>query len=263
MGFEPQESAIEVAGGSLRYLQAGAGPTLLVLHHDIGPSGWTPFHDALASGFRVIAPDIPGFGLSTRAEWARHPRDLAALLLAFTRRLGLEHYTLAGLGFGGWVAAEMAAYAPGPLDALILASPAGLKPDAEDILDQIMMDPYEYARAGFADDETADRFYPRDAFKEHRDRLDAHREAIARVTWKPYMYSYELPEILREMQAPATVAWGTANRVIPPACASRWAALLPDCRVRLLDGGGHFLDLERPDELARIVREAHSAAREA
>ena len=36
MGFEPQESAIEVAGGSLRYLQAGAGPTLLVLHHDIG-----------------------------------------------------------------------------------------------------------------------------------------------------------------------------------------------------------------------------------
>ena len=95
------EHTIEVAGLALRYLKGGAGTPVVVLHHSTGNPGWIPFYERLAERASVYVPDMPGYGQSARAEWAREPRDLAILLLQALRRLGLESPTLVGLGFGG------------------------------------------------------------------------------------------------------------------------------------------------------------------
>ncbi|MEO8538785.1 MAG: alpha/beta fold hydrolase [bacterium] len=250
----PRIEVLNLAHGPLSLTTAGGGPPLVVLHQDVGPFGWTAFHEALAERFTVYAPDMPGFGESPRAEWARHPRDLAAILLNAARHLGLGTYTLVGCGFGGWVAAEMAAFAHPELSALILVAPAGVKPEGQFILDQVLEDPFEYLRAGFSNQESFEHHFPDLKDKALRPRLDSARENIARVSWKPYMYSYELPETLRgAVELPVTVAWGTADRVIPVTAAQQYRAILPQASVRLFDGAGHFLELERPSELAELI----------
>jgi pimeloyl-ACP methyl ester carboxylesterase len=250
-----EERTVELATGPVRLVTGGSGPPLLVLHHDFEAPGWGDFHEELAGAFTVFAPEMPGFGQSARLEWARHPRDFAGVMLALVRRLGLEDYTLAGLGFGGWVAAEMAAFAPCGMRQLVLVGAAGIKPDTSDILDQILMDHREYVRAGFADASRYEQLFGGRS-PEQKTRWEAARETVARVSWRPYMYSYELPELLREMPVPTTLAWGTRDGVVPPRCASLYAAVLPNARIELLDGAGHFLDLERPAELAAIITKA-------
>ncbi|OAI40720.1 hypothetical protein AYO38_05265 [bacterium SCGC AG-212-C10] len=252
-----ERTTVELAFGPISVATGGAGRPLLLLHHDYDVSGWGDLHETLATKFRVVAPDMPGWGESPRMDWARHPRDLAGAILALVRKLDLHDYVLAGLGFGGWVAAEMAAFAPRYIDHLTLIGAAGMKPDTSDVLDQILMAHADYVRAGFADEANFDRLFG-DRMGEMRPRWEATRETVARVSWKPYMYSYELPELLREAHVPTTLIWGTADRVIPPRCASLYASVLPNATVRLIQGGGHFLDLEHPAELAAIIAETAS-----
>ncbi len=251
----PNIEVLNLAHGPLSVATAGAGPPLVVLHQDVGPFGWTAFHATLARRFTVYAPDMPGFGESPRAEWARHPRDLAAILLNGMRHLGLGPYTLVGCGFGGWVASEMASFAHPEIASLVLVAPAGIRPDEGFVLDQILEDPKEYLRAGFGSAECFAEYFPDLQDKALRARLDAARENIARVSWKPYMYSYELPEMLKgAVELPVTVVWGDADGVIPASTAQQYRSILPQCSVRLIAGGGHFLELEHPDELAQMIQ---------
>jgi pimeloyl-ACP methyl ester carboxylesterase len=257
---EPNIEVLNLPHGPLSLATAGSGPPLVLLHQDVGPFGWTAFHELLARRFTVYAPDMPGFGESPRAEWARHPRDLAAILLNAARHIGLSQYTLVGCGFGGWVASEMASFAHPEIASLVLAAPAGVKPAGGFVLDQVLEDPIEYLRAGFANLENMDAFFPDIKDKGLRARLDSARENIARISWKPYMYSYELPETLRgAVGLPVRVVWGDADRVIPVTTAQQYRSILPQSAVHLIPGGGHFLELEHPAELAAFVP-SHSAS---
>ena len=103
-----RESEREIAGLRVRSRREGAGRTLVFLHHSFGCPGWVPFLEELASDHQVVAPDLPGFGQSSRPDWARHPRDLSILLAQWISAEGFERPHLIGAGFGGWVAAELA-----------------------------------------------------------------------------------------------------------------------------------------------------------
>jgi pimeloyl-ACP methyl ester carboxylesterase len=251
-----EETTVELPTGAIRLLSGGSGPPLMLLHHDIDGAVWGEFHDRLAETFRVLAPDMPGWGRSTRLEWARHPRDLAAVMLALGRMLAVRPYVLVGLGFGGWVAAEMASFAPDDLRRLVLVGAAGMKPDTTDILDQVMMDYRDYVGAGFAEPSAFVQTYGEKISPEQRARWETSREVIARISWKPYMYSYELPETLKAMQTPATIIWGTRDGVVPARCAALYAEVLPNAATELVTGGGHFLDLEHPAQLASMIANA-------
>ncbi|MFN0147809.1 MAG: alpha/beta fold hydrolase [Dehalococcoidia bacterium] len=250
------ESTVELPTGAIRLLSGGSGPPLVLLHSDVEGARWGEFHDQLAGTFRVFAPDMPGWGGSARLEWARHPRDLAAVMLALGRTLAQRPYVLAGLGFGGWVAAEMASFAPDDLRRLVLVGAAGLKPDTSHVLDQVMMDYRDYVGAGFADPATFTRIYGEAISAEQRARWEISREVVARISWKPYMYSYELPETLRAMSAPATIIWGTKDAVVPVRCAALYAEAIPGADIELVAGGGHLLDLEEPVRLAALIAAA-------
>lgn len=249
----PNTHTVDLSSGALSLTEGGSGPPLIMLHHDIGPFGWTPFHEALAEQCHVFALDMPGWGESPRADWARHPRDIAAIMLHAARALGLRDYALVGAGLGGWVAAEMLAFAYPEIASATLVGPAGIKPTSEFILDQVLEEHVAYLRAGFSSDEHFARYVPDTKDKQLRARLDSARETVARITWKPYMYSYELPETLRDVQLPVSVAWGTEDRVIPASTARLWEATLPHCTVHEIEGAGHFAELEQPQRVASLV----------
>jgi pimeloyl-ACP methyl ester carboxylesterase len=187
---------LDVAGARLHYLQGGSGPPLLVLHRDIGSGGWLPFHETLAARYTVIAPEFHGWGDSERAEWMRSVRDLAVAQQSFADKLGLDGITLVGLGFGGWVAAEMATMDQRRYRRLVLVGAAGIQPPEGEILDQFLLAYDAYVRAGFADPAAFDRQFGPEIETDLLVAWDINREMVARVAWKPYLFNQALPHLL-------------------------------------------------------------------
>src|SRR3954468_18988648 len=122
------ETVKQIAGINLHLTRGGGGPTVLVLHHDIGTVDRLPFYDALAARFSVLIPHHPGWGKSERPQWLRHPRDIAAMHTWLLAELGVEDVNLVGLGFGGWIAAEMISQSPRSYRRAVLVGPMGIKP---------------------------------------------------------------------------------------------------------------------------------------
>ncbi|MGH7040579.1 MAG: alpha/beta fold hydrolase, partial [Acetobacteraceae bacterium] len=194
------ENAIEIAGLRMHLAQAGSGPAVLVLHHDIGTPERLAFYDRLAERFTVLVPHHPGWGKSERPTWARHPRDLAAMYQWLLAERGIGPVSLVGLGFGGWIAAEMASLAPRQFHRLVLVGAHGIKPPEGDILDQAIISYIDYPQAGFHDREAFHRVFGQ-VSTDQLEQWDIAREMCFRVAWKPYMYSQTLPYLLGGVRA--------------------------------------------------------------
>ena len=243
-----------VAGVPVRYCRCGGGRPVLILHHDIGCPDRADFARALSGAHDVLMPIHPGFGLdSVRAEWMRSVRDLAVLYRGLLAGLGIGRASLVGLGFGGWVAAEMASMAPADVDRLVLVGAMGLQPREGFILDQALVGYIDYAEAFFKDPAAFDAVYGREPTNDQLEAWDICREMCFRIAWKPYMYSQTLAPLLGSVTAPALVVRGAEDEVVPADCAEQYAAALPNARLETVADCGHAVALERPEALARLV----------
>src|SRR6202162_5795054 len=245
------EHTIELGDVKLHLWRAGRGRPVLVLHHDIGTPDRLPFYDALPDKFDVILPSHPGFGVPERPQWMRHPRDIAALYQWLLAELGVDRASLVGLGFGGWIAAEMAALAPRDFHRLVLVGAMGLKPPEGDIADQAIVSYIDYARAGFHDQAAFARVYG-DVSTDQLVDWDLCREMSFRIAWKPYMYNASLPHLLGGVKAPALVVWGDDDQIVPKSAGEVYAKSLPNARFETIPSSGHCVDMEQPDALARL-----------
>jgi pimeloyl-ACP methyl ester carboxylesterase len=242
-----------VAGTELRSLEAGDGPSVVVLHHSFGNPGWLPLHAELAGRAAVAALDLPGFGASARPDWARDVRDLAMLVGWWLRERGRVAGTVVGCGFGGWIAAELAVMWPEALSGLVLVGAAGILPAHGRILDQVLISHSEYVRAAFHSPGAYEAVYGTELTDELLLQWDRNREMTARVAWKPHMYNRRLVPLLPQVRVPSLVVWGDDDRVVPRECGERYAALLPDARLEVVESCGHAVDMEKPLALAALV----------
>jgi pimeloyl-ACP methyl ester carboxylesterase len=249
-------TSLEVAGVRIDCSRRGSGPPVVVFHHSFGSPGWLPFYDDLAADHDVWVPDLPGFGTSGRPDWARHTRDLALLMGHWLRRQGLDGATVVGLGYGGWVAAELATMRPEHLGALVLVGSAGILPDEGRIFDLVLVSHGEYVKAAFHDHASYEAIYGATYADDTLLQWDLNREMVARVSWKPYMYDRQMVPLLVEVDVPTTLVWGEHDRIVPRVCADQYAAALPNARIEIVAGAGHAVDMERPTELAALVRAA-------
>ncbi|MBV8888515.1 MAG: alpha/beta hydrolase [Alphaproteobacteria bacterium] len=252
MSAEWSEREIAVAGNKLQLMRGGSGRPVLVLHHDIGSPQLLPFYDALAARFDVLVPYHPGYGKSERPSWMRHPRDIAAIYQWLLAELGVERAALVGLGFGGWIAAEMAALAPRDFHRLVLLGAMGVKPPEGDIFDQAIVSYIDYARAGFHDEAAFARVYG-EVSTDQLVEWDICREMSFRIAWKPYMHSQTLPHLLGGVRAPSLVVWGDQDQIVPRSAGEVYARSLPNARFEIVAGSGHCVDMEQPEALARLV----------
>jgi pimeloyl-ACP methyl ester carboxylesterase len=253
-----RQRAVSVAGLQLQLLEQGAGAPVVILHHSTGNLGWTPLFELLSQDFAVIVPDMPGFGRSERPTFARAPRDLAILLNGALDELELDGVHLVGLGLGGWVAAEMATMTRARLCSLALVSAPGIRPLEGFVFDQMLVSHEEYVRLGFRDEESY--LVALGAASDEALQLwDFSREMTARISWKPYMTSLQLPHLLPLVTTPTLVVRGSEDCIIPADVADQYVAALPNARLELLQGVGHTIDLEEPELLAGLISK-HAAA---
>jgi pimeloyl-ACP methyl ester carboxylesterase len=244
---------LPIAGGALHVARAGSGTPLLVLHHDIGSPERLPFYDTLAKQFTVLVPSHPGYDKSERPLWMRNVRDVAAVYGALIAEKDLRDVTLVGLGFGGWIAAEMATMGPRAFKKLVLVGAMGIKPERGVIADQALVSYIDYVRLGFADQKKFEATYGAEPPTPILEQWDINREMTFRIAWKPYMYNPSLPHLLGGVKTPALVVHGREDRIVPLECSERYAKALSSARLEILDGAGHFVEMEKPEELARLV----------
>ena len=248
------EREIALATGKIKLLEQGMGSPVVVLHHSWGSPGWLPFHDALAAEHRVIVPDMPGWGGSERPAWAREPRDIAILVGHLLAALDVADVKLVGLGFGGYVAAELATMNPSRLQALVLVGAAGLKPSEGEITDQMMLSHRAYIEESFRDRETYVGYLgdeePDEAI---RTLWDMSREMTARVTWKPYMFNRRLEPLLANLDLPTLLVWGGRDGIVPLACAQQYQAGIAGAQLEVIADAGHVVELEEPARTAALI----------
>jgi pimeloyl-ACP methyl ester carboxylesterase len=233
--------------------RSGSGTPVLVLHHDVGTLERLPFYDLLAERHTVLVPSHPGYDKSERPSWMRNVRDIAVVYQALIAEKQLADVTLVGLGFGGWIAAEMATMAPRGFKKLVLVGAMGLKPERGDIADQALLSYIDYVRLGFADQKVYDRVYGAETPTKTLEQWDLNREMTFRIAWKPYMYNQSLPHLLGSVAIPALVVWGRKDRVVPLECGERYAKTLRNARLEIIDDAGHFVEIEKPEQLARLI----------
>jgi pimeloyl-ACP methyl ester carboxylesterase len=244
---------VPLASGPLHLARSGSGTPLLVLHHDIGSLERLPFYDRLAERHTVLVPSHPGYDKSERPSWMRNVRDVAVVYQALIAHLDLARITLVGLGFGGWIAAEMATMAPRGFDKLVLVGAMGLKPEHGEIADQALLSYIDYVRLGFADQAVYDRLFGAETPTKTLEQWDLNREMTFRIAWKPYMYNPSLPHLLGGVATAALVVWGRKDRVVPLECGERYVKALRHARLEVIDDAGHFVEMEQPEQLARLI----------
>lgn len=250
------ERNVTVRGTRVHLLAGGSGDPLVYLHGSGDPGGWTPALAALAGRYTVFRPDHPGFGASGDGEDLDSIHDLAFFYLDLLDELGLDRVILAGSSLGGWLAADLATIEPRRVRKLILVSAAGLRP-AEPVPDIFRLSPAELADLTFHTGEAAAA--ARRAAEELAGQPAAFarylrdRAATAHLGWNPYLHDPKLPRRLHRITAPALIVWGAQDRLLPPACAHRWAGLLPGARLAIIPDAGHLPLTEQAGAAAAAV----------
>ena len=248
-----QERDIELASGKVHLLEGGSGSDIVLLHHSWGSPGWLPVHAALAERHRVVVPDLPGWGGSVRPAWAREPRDIAILAGHILDALDIGAAAVVGTGFGGFIAAELAAMQPRRLRALVLIGAPGLKPENSDILDQMMVSHRDYIEQSFRDRENYVAWVGEEPGDDVRELWDMSREMTARVTWKPYMFSRRLAPLLGDVTTPTLIVWGGRDNIVPVECAELYAANLQNATIEMVEDAGHVVEIEEPERVAELI----------
>ena len=245
-------------GARCRVLEGGSGAPVVFFHGAGGLLADNPFLDQLAARYHVFAPELPGYGESTGEELLEDMLDFTLHGGDVVAALGLTKPHLIGHSMGGMIAAEMAAVAPHDIGKLILVAAAGLWIEEHPIPDIFALLPGQLVELLFQDPVKGQTlltggadFSDMEVFKEFY--LGQQRRlAMAGKILFP-IPNRRVSKRLYRVTAPTLIVWGQSDRLIVPAYAKRWAALIPGATVELVPNAAHMLPYEEPRAFVSAV----------
>lgn len=251
MAVSPQHFT-QVDGMRLQFRMRGEGPPLLMLHGWGGSSlSFMGAASALEQRFRILAPDLPGFGFSEAPREAWGSADYARAVASLPAAAGFEAVDVIGHSFGGKVALALAQDNPERVKRLVIvASPIVRLPAEADARRRSL---------GFTLVRGAARIMPR-ALRERalgwaRERFGSAdyraagplRPTLVRVVnedWGP---------ALAAIRAPVLLVWGENDTEVPLAVAQEARERLPQAELVVIEGAGHFPFLDKQDAFVEAV----------
>jgi pimeloyl-ACP methyl ester carboxylesterase len=244
----------------LEILRAGdpSAETLLLIHgiNPIHPNA--PFVAELARTHYVIAPSHPGFGASPLPPDFDTMYDLVNLYLDVLDNLPGDGVAVAGFGFGGWIAAELAVSGHARLQRLILVDPVGIKiggREDRDIVHMFNTNPVELNQRAWHDPAKRPAgIYGLGWQATISDAMtDAEMITLARnwdslclFAWRPHMFNPQLKYWLHRISVPTLVLWGESDRIVTPDYGRHYAGLIPGAEFETISQAGHHPELEQP-----------------
>lgn len=260
------------APGAPAHLTATA-PVLLLHGQPGGARDWELVVEAIDARASVLAIDRPGWDGVSAPGGLRHSAEAAAAAL---EAAGHERATVAGLSYGGAVAAWLAIERPDLVGALVLVSPAANVASLQPV-DRLLAAPvagYLASAAvlsGIALALTSGRVrrYLERTFSLPDDYLRATaRRLRGPGAWSAFVVEQrslfrDLPILearLAEIRAPTTVVIGTSDTIVPLAAGRQLVRQIPDAELIEVDGGHHVLPAECPERLAELILAATTRA---
>ncbi len=261
-----------VRGVRLRYIEAGEG-TPLVLVHGLTSSkvAWRANIEALAERHRVYAVDLPGHGDSEKFGINFESDFIVGLMRDFVLGLGHERVAMAGISLGGGVSLFTALEHPEMVSKLVLCGSGALGQEIAKVI-RIASLPLvgEFMLGGPLDNVGAMArkcFYdksllPGEVVDELRriNGLPGARDAALTII-RRYIgvrgvrSPYVMTGRLSELQTPTMLFWGADDEIIPVEHAHRASELIPGAGLHVFERCGHWPQMEFPEEFNRLMLE--------
>lgn len=233
----------------------GTGAPLLILHGENGAEANAEYLDLLATQYAVLLPAHPGFEHSPLPDNFDTIDDLAYLYLDLLDALGLEQVNVLGIGFGGWLALELATKNARRLARIVLVDPVGVKfgdRETRDIQDIWGIPPDELRRLTWHDPAKGQI----DVSQLNDDELLCRArniESTARYCWEPYMHNPKLRQRLHRITVPTLLIYGASDRLVTANYGEQFARAIPGARHETIPEAGHSPQIEQPAALAERV----------
>jgi 2-hydroxy-6-oxo-octa-2,4-dienoate hydrolase len=264
-GSRPEIGATVEAGGvTTNYLEDGTGHPVVLIHGS-GPgvtayANWRLTIPALATRFRVLAPDMAGFGSSEKtggygmAGWVGQ-------IIGLLDALGLDKVSLVGNSFGGGLAVRLAADHPDRVDRLVLMGAVGVDFPITEGLDHVWgfqpsvpnmrrtLDYFAYSRE-LVGDELAEIRYRAATEPGVQEAFESMFPA-PRQRWVEAMATPE--ERIREIPHETLIVHGRDDQVIPLENAYRLHALIPRSELHVFGRCGHWSQIEWADDFNTLL----------
>jgi len=269
MNVTVEKQDVEIDGMPIRYLAAGEGPPVVLLH-GAGDNAldWRWVMPALAASHRVYAPDLPGSPDSARPAADYSPAFFERFVTAFLNALGIRRATFVGNSLGGLIALQLALSEPERAAALVLVDSAGLGRAVNPAFTSVNVPGLGEAALPFwrtpvgayqrAWGRTALLFahppesVPHEWLAEQcrlalsPGYLEAHL-TVLRALVDPAGQRKVLVDQLPLLKIPTLVVWGARDRVFPQSQAKEAVAQLPEGSLTLVPECGHMPHVECPD----------------
>jgi pimeloyl-ACP methyl ester carboxylesterase len=272
-----EAQTVEIDGLSIRYLAAGEGPPLVLLHGAGDNSlDWRWVLPALARKHRVYAPDLPGSPDSARPAADYSPAFFERFVASYVDALGIGRATFVGNSLGGLVAFRLALSEPTRVTALVLVDSAGLGSAVNPAFTSVNVPLLGEAAIPFwrtavgayqrAWGRTALLFahppgsVPREWLAEQcrlarsPGYLEAHL-TVLRALVDPGGQREVLVDRLPLLEIPTLVVWGARDRVFPESQAKDAAARLRRGSLAVIPDCGHLPHVECPDRFVAALDE--------
>jgi len=246
------------------YLEGGPSDAeVLLLLHGFGgdKDNWIRFSKSLTASYRVIAPDLPGFG-----ESARHPDWDYSLLPqryrvhGYAQALGIEQFHIVGHSMGGNLAALYTHEHPEQVLSMALFNNSGVDAPNESDMRRALAkgdNPLIVKSLGDFDGLIAFCSY-KPPFIPWPVKGVLAQNALNNAEFNQSIFeslvgdaSSNLEPILADIEAPVLILWGEYDRVVDVSSVKVMQPLLPQAEVVVMKNTGHLPMLERPAETAR------------
>jgi haloalkane dehalogenase len=263
----------EVGGGRVHYVDEGSGPPLLLLH---GNPTWSFLYREVIKGlsdrFRCIAPDLPGFGLSRApASYGYTPAEHADVIDNLIQELALEEVTMMVQDWGGPIGFAAATHQPERFRRFVVGNTwAWPKSDpGTQVFSRLLGGPiggYLILRRNFF----VERIIPGGVRRKKlpREVMDAYRGPFPTPESRRPVHVFPreilrsrpfLAQVERGLPAlrdrPALLVWPTKDVAFREPERKRWEEIFPDHTTKLIEGAGHYVQEDAPEEIVAAIRD--------
>ena len=243
-----------VFGQKIQYVEAGSGPTVILLHGLGGSSVvWNFNIGPLAEKYHVVVPDQIGFGKSDKPLVNYRIRTYVDFLDQFCKQLRIERATLVGNSMGGWIAAMFTASFPDRVDKLVLVDAAGYTPPKDfDMRTLFSLNPT--TREGMKI--LVSKVFYNKAF--HTDAAIDQAMAVRLAAGDGYTINSItestirgedfLDDVVKTIKRPALIVWGRQDGLVSLADGERFNKDIVGSKMVVIEQCGHMPNAEKPGE---------------
>lgn len=253
-----------IRGIEMAYDMEGSGPAVLLLHgFPFNRSMWREQVEALKDKYRVITPDLRGFGeTSIVSEEPATMREMAEDVAALMDELGIERFALGGLSMGGYVAFAFYRSFPLRVRTLILADtrPQSDTDEARANREQQAQQALREGMQGIADAMLPKLLAP-STLAERQEVAEGLRRMMlstdprgAAAALRGMAERPDQTSLLQRILSPTLIIVGSLDQLTPPTDAEVMRREIRGSRLEVIEGAGHVSNLERPAEFSRALR---------